>query len=427
MIMTKRRAATAILTTAMFGVLAGCQSSASSQEPASVVASAPTATAAPVEVAQSFSDWLAALKVEARAAGISDATLEAAFAGVEPNPRVQELDNSQPEFTRQIWDYLDSAVSDTRVARGRELLAQYAEPLSVIAARYGVQPQYVVAIWGIESNFGANFGDFSVIRSLASLAYEGRRTAFFRRHLLAALEILESGDISPDQMLGSWAGAMGHTQFMPTAYLQYATDYDGDGRRDIWSSSTDALASTANYLNDKGWVNGERWGREVTLLPDFDYALADGETRRSLSVWNGLGVRAADGTALPAADMQAALIVPAGARGPGFLLYENFGVIKAYNNATAYALAVGHLGDRIAGGGPFVSSWPRDLAPLSRDENFELQQLLTDLGYDLGTVDGIVGPATRAALRQFQVAQGLTADGFPTPDVLVLLRTVAGA
>ena len=418
-----------VVLTALIGV-GGCQTVASSEEPATVAPATGDGTAVlslPEEATVSFAEWLEGVKAEARANGISETTLELAFAGVEPNPRVVELDNSQPEFTRQIWDYLDSAVSDARVARGRELYAQYADVLNQVSARFGVQPQYVVAIWGIESNFGANFGDFSVIRSLATLAYDGRRSAFFRRHLMAALEILESGDISADRMLGSWAGAMGHTQFMPTAFLQYAYDFDGDGRRDIWGSPNDALASTANYLSDKGWVLGERWGREVQLPADFDYALADGETERTLAGWSGLGVLAADGTALPVADMQAALIVPAGSRGPAFLLYANFDVIKAYNNATAYALAVGHLGDRIAGGGPFLASWPRDLAPLSRDENFELQERLTSLGYDLGTVDGIVGPATRSALRAFQSDQGLTADGFPTPDVLNLLRQVSGA
>lgn len=413
---------------AILAAATGCQSAASSQEasaPATTAQSVPAAQAAPATVSQSFAEWLEGLKAEARTMGISESTLQTAFAGVEPNPRVIELDTSQPEFTRQIWDYLDSAVSDTRVTRGRQLYAEHAAVLDRIAQQFGVQPQYVVAVWGIESNYGANFGDFSVIRSLATLAHDGRRSAFFRRHLLAALEILESGDISAQSMLGSWAGAMGHTQFMPTAYLQYAYDFDGDGRRDIWGSSTDALASTANYLSDKGWVPGERWGREVTLPAGFDYGLADGETQRSLSAWSGLGVTSADGTALPAENLQAALIVPAGARGPAFLLYRNFEVIKTYNNATAYALAVGHLGDRIAGGGPFLANWPRDLLPLSRDENFELQNRLTALGYDPGPVDGVVGPATRSALRQFQAAQGLTPDGFPTPEVLALLRQVS--
>ncbi len=402
-----------------------CQSSEPSSQPTISEGSVPVTSgdeAAPAVQTLSFEEWLAQFQAQALNRGISQATLDAAFAGVAPNQRIIELDSDQPEFSRQIWEYLDSAVSATRISNGQTKFAENRAALDQISAQFGVPPQVLVAIWGIESGFGANFGSFRVVESLATLAYDSRRTDFGEEQLMAALQILEAGDIEPGNMLGSWAGAMGHTQFIPTAFLRYAVDFDLDGRRDIWGSIPDALASTASHLATNGWVRGETWGREVRLPDGFDWALADGEGRRTLADWSTLGVMAADGTPLPASGTQAALIVPAGHRGPGFLIYENFQVIKAYNNATAYALAVAHLADRIAGGGPFVGAWPRDVAALSRQERFDLQTLLTAQGYDPGTVDGIIGPNTRSALRAFQAAQGVPADGFPTQEMLALLR-----
>jgi membrane-bound lytic murein transglycosylase B len=335
------------------------------------------------------------------------------------------LDSSQPEFARPIWEYLDSAVSDTRVATGRRLAAEKADDLARIEAAYGVDSEIVLAIWGLESAFGANYGDIPVIRALATLAWEGRRRDFAEEQLLQALRILDAGEFGPERMVGSWAGAMGHTQFIPTSFAAYAVDFDGDGRRDLWrEDALDALASTANYLARFGWKRGAPWGVEARLPAGFDYALADG-TRRPLAEWARLGVTTLDGAPLPSAG-DAAIIAPAGARGPIFAVYDNFYVIRRYNNATSYALAVGHLGARIAGAGPFRQSWPRDDRTLSRTEKRELQIMLTRLGYDTGGVDGVVGPDTRTAIRGWQAAQGLPADGYDSGDLLDAVRREAG-
>ena len=380
---------------------------------------------APGAVAQDhadFASWRADFREEALRAGISPATFDHAFEGVEVNARVLELDAFQPEFTRPIWEYLDTAASDTRIENGRAQLAENEELLDAIEEQYGVDRHVVVAIWGLESSYGAIRGNIYIIEALATLAFDGRRAAWAREQLLAALRILDQGNMEPETMRGSWAGAMGHTQFIPTSYLQYAVDFNGDGRRDLINTHADALASTASYLSRFGWRTGERWGTEVILPADFAYALTGEQNVQTMSQWRELGVLAADGTALPSTDQLASIIVPGGAGGPGFLIFDNFGVIKRYNNSTAYALGIAHLSDRLRGGGPFVGSWPRDARPLTRDERIEMQELLTRLGYNPGAADGIVGARTQAALRSFQREHNIPEDGFASAVILERLR-----
>ena len=328
--------------------------------------------------AQSFADWQAAFRQEALNAGIQAAVFDAAFTGVSPDPAVIKADRSQPEFSRPVWEYLDGAVSAIRVRRGQALLAQHASTLQAIEQRYGVERNALVAIWGMESNFGQYMGDKSVIAALATLAYEGRRPAFAHEQLLAALHILQHGDVQPSHMRGSWAGAMGQTQFIPTTYNQYAVDFDGDGRRDIWDSSADALASAANYLQKSGWQSGQPWGFEVALPSGFDYALADVDVRKPISEWRQLGVKG-----IAAGDEQASaiLLLPAGHRGPAFLVFNNFRAILKYNNSTSYGLAIGLLSDALVGKPSVHATWPRDSRQLGRSERVELQERLTHKGY----------------------------------------------
>nr|MBA3324056.1 lytic murein transglycosylase [Paracoccaceae bacterium] len=321
-----------------------------------------------------------------------------------------------------IWEYLDGAASPDRIAAGRARAAQFGPTLDAIEARFGVDSQVVLAVWGMESNFGGFRGSIPAVESLATLAYEGRRRDFGEEQLIAALWILQAGDATPSQLVGSWAGAMGHTQFIPTSYLAFAVDFTGDGRRDVWSDDpTDALASAANYLARSGWTRGQPWGVEVRLPAGFNYASADQSNRRPIADWRARGVTRVDGAPLP--DFGAvAVIAPAGARGPAFAVYDNFFVIKRYNNATSYALGIGHLGDRIAGGGPVRGAWPRGERELSRTEKIEMQQRLTARGFDTGGTDGIVGPDTTQAIRRFQATQGVTPDGFASAALLQTLR-----
>ncbi len=417
------RVAGLILATAL---LTGCQSPGEAgQQSAEVEPVAAAEQLATAPSSPSFAVWLSGLRVEALAAGVSGATFDAAFAGVEPDPHVLELDNRQPEFTRPIWEYLDTAVSAERIEDGRALFAGNRDLLASVAARYGVAGPTLVAIWGLESAYGAHTGNYSVIRSLATLAWSGRRTATFRPHLIAALLILEAGDIAPESMYGSWAGAMGQTQFMPLAFRDYAIDHDGDGRRDIWGSEGDALASAANYLARAGWDTGASWGTEVSLPAGFPWEMAGLGTKKPLSEWRRLGVRVAGGPELPASADLASILAPAGRRGAAFLVLDNFRSILRYNNSSAYALAVGHLSDRIAGAGPFQAPWPRGDRPLSRTDKQDLQRLLTARGHGTGGVDGIIGPNTRAAVRAYQRAAGLVADGYPSMELLDRLRREA--
>ncbi|PZQ43860.1 lytic murein transglycosylase [Ectopseudomonas oleovorans] len=388
----------------------------------------PTATAtAAVQTATettlpSFADWRQAMRSEAIAAGIDAALFDRVFAGVTPDPAVLKADSSQPEFTRPVWEYLDGAVSSSRIGRGRVLLAQHNAMLQRIEQQYGVEAQILVAIWGLESNFGNNIGSHSVIRSLATLAYDGRRQGFWRAQLLAALEILQNGDVPSDRMIGSWAGAMGQTQFMPTTYNQHAVDFDGDGKRDLWNSSADALASAAHYLQASGWQRGQPWGFEVRLPSDFDYALADPDQRRSLTEWAELGVRPLAPTGA-AASARASLQLPAGHQGPAFLLLDNFRSILKYNNSTSYALAIGLLADNLLRSTEIKGQWPRGERQLGRSERVELQELLAQAGFDPGPADGIIGANTRKAIRALQLQLNWPADGYPNTQLLQQLRT----
>lgn len=370
---------------------------------------------------QGLQDWIAAFRGRALAQGILADTFDRAMAGLRFRPDVIEKDRNQNEFTKTIWVYLDTAVSDDRVAAGRVALAKNVALFDRIEAAYGVDRQVVAAIWGLESAYGAVRGDIGTPEALASLAYGSRRGAFFEGQLIAALRIVQRGDVAAQAMRGSWAGAMGHTQFMPGTFLDFAVDFDGDGRRDIWGNDpADALASTAAYLARWGWQQGQPWGVEVLLPQGFDYLLAGERVHKPVSEWQALGVTAATGVLPPGPD--ASVLLPAGARGAAFLIYPNFHVLEHYNTADAYVIGVGHLADRLLGGPPILASWPREWRALTFDERVEMQTRLTAAGFNAGGADGRIGPNTIAAVRAWQRAQGLIPDGYASPDLLVRLR-----
>jgi membrane-bound lytic murein transglycosylase B len=369
-----------------------------------------------------FDSWVASFKSRARSRGISQTTIDAAFANVRYNAEVVERDRNQAEFQREIWDYLDLVVSDSRVSNGRQAFRENRSLLTEIENRFGVPAPIVCAIWGMESAYGARRGDIPVIEALATLAYDGRRGRFFEQQLMAALRILEAGHVRSRNFAGSWAGAMGHTQFIPTSFEAYAVDFRGDGRRDIWSDDpTDALASTAAYLARFNWRRGMPWGVEVRIPSDFNFARAGRGTSRMPSEWARQGVVGVDGSAVPDYG-SAGLLLPAGARGVALMTFANFRTIERYNASEAYVIGVGHLADRIAGGGPFVASWPRGDRGLTSAEVAELQRRLNAAGFNAGVVDGRPGPQTRAALRTWQRSVGLPADGRPTLHMLERLR-----
>ncbi|HMK81493.1 MAG TPA: lytic murein transglycosylase [Xanthobacteraceae bacterium] len=354
--------------------------------------------------------------------GISRESFERYASPLEPDVKIMDFVDAQPEFTKAFWDYLDLLVTDDRIARGREILAQNAQAFARAEAIYGVDRYIVAAIWGVETKYGTVAGERPVIRSTATLACIGRRQAYFKDEFLAALEILQHGDIRPEQFKGSWAGAFGATQFMPTAFKRYAVDFDGDGRRDVVGTPADVIGSTANHLKMVGWVAGETWGYEVMLPQNFNFLLADPARRLTLAEWARLGVVRPDGHAFPRPTDRAYLFVPAGARGPSFLMLDNFRAIMKYNPAEAYALAIGHLADRLRGGGPIVQPWPREERALTHDERLELQQQLARLGFDVGEASGRLGIKTRVAVRDFQARNGLIPDGFATVGLLERLR-----
>ena len=382
------------------------------------------ANTAPANVdthAQQFARWVAEFSDSARAAGINEATLHHAFDTVRFVPRVIELDRAQPEFNRTVWDYLDNAVSKQRVTRGQNKLQQSRATIQAAASRYRVPAEILVAIWGMESNYGSFMGDIPTIDALATLGFEGRRGSWARGQLLAALKMLQNHEVERDQMIGSWAGAMGQTQLLPSNYLAYAVDADGDGRRDIWTSLPDVMGSTAHFLAQSGWQADQAWGVEVRLPTGFDYAHADGELRQSSAAWQQQGVQSLDSRPLPELP-DAAILLPAGARGPAFLVGANFRAILRYNNATSYALAVGLLAQQLAGGLGVQTPWPRDVPALSRTQLQALQSALNTHGFDSGAPDGVMGPATRRAIRAYQRSVGLPPDGYPTLELLAKLQ-----
>jgi membrane-bound lytic murein transglycosylase B len=372
--------------------------------------------------AADFPNCIAGLWPAAEGRGITRSTFERATAGLTPDLSIMDLLDAQPEFTKSPWDYLDILVDDVRIARGRELLAQYAKAFAAAERAYGVDRFILAAIWGVESKYSTKGGDRPVIRSTATLACVGRRRDFFRGEFLSALEIVQRGDVPPERLIGSWAGAFGPTQFMPSTFERYAVDFDGDGRRDIVDSVPDLLASTANNLKSYGWVRGEGWGYEVVLPAHFDYLLAGRSKQTTFRQWQGLGVRRVNEKPFPRPSERAYLILPAGARGPAFLMLRNFSVIMKYNPSEAYALAIGYLADRLRGGSPFVQPWPRDERVLTVAERYEMQQLLARRGFDIGEPDGLLGPRTRVAIRKFQAATGQIPDGFASSVVLDRLR-----
>src|SRR5262245_19674792 len=370
-----------------------------------------------------FKNCIDAMWPAAARRGISRASFDAHTASLEPDVKIMDFVDAQPEFTKAFWDYVDLLVTEERIARGRELLAQHAAAFEGVERAYGVDRYVIAAIWGIETKYGTVAGERPVIRSVATLACIGRRQAYFKDEFLAALEILHRGDIRPEQLKGSWAGAFGLTQFMPTAFKRYAVDFDGDGRRDVVGSIPDVIASTANHLKKAGWVTGQTWGYEVALPQGFNFMNADPARRLTMAEWARLGVARASREPFPRPADKAWLFVPAGVRGPSFLMLENFRAIMKYNPAEAYALAIGHLADRLRGGGAIVQPWPRDERVLTRAERLELQQHLNRHGFDVGEPNGRLGNKTRLAVRDFQARSGLVPDRFASAALLERLRS----
>ncbi len=401
---------------------------------AATIASAPAATPAPATPTTSiapaprpmltdaeFSACLTRFTAQAKKAGISEPIINESLGKASLSKRVLELDRQQPEFTTTFADYFNRRVTDHRVAQGRALWQQHRALLDSVEQKYGVPAPYLLAFWGLETNFGSYFGNMKVVDSLATLACDTRRSEFFTIELMNALRVLDEGDIAPNKMLGSWAGAMGNFQFMPSSYLKNAVDFDGDHKRDLWNSKADSMASAAKFLQSLGWNQNERWGREVKLPRNFPFLEAGLKNNKPISEWRKLGITNADNSPLAQADMNASLLVPSGYQGPAFLVYDNFNVIMRWNRSEFYAIAVGQLADEIAGGGKLLQPPPTDAPRLHRQQVMQLQEALNQKGIDAGKPDGIFGPGTRRALSEFQHQQGMIADGFADKKVLRLL------
>jgi membrane-bound lytic murein transglycosylase B len=370
---------------------------------------------------EGFEDWLENVKAEAAQRGLASEAISAALGRTTYLDRVVELDRRQPEMTQTFWRYIDRSVTPERIADGRAYLEACAPLLNEVYERFGVPPRLLVALWGAESDYGRSQGDFDVVSAIATLAFDSRRSSFFRQQLFALLDLIQRGDISYD-VRGSWAGAIGPLQFMPTTIRDYAVDFDGDGRRDLQGDTPDVLASAANYLAGSGWNRRSSWGQEARLPDQFEYAESGLEIERPVYDWRTMGVEDIQGTSLPDGNTTASVLLPAGARGPAFLVYHNFRVILRWNNSVLYALAVGHLSDRIGGGGPLLSPRPAEELALTRYDVVEIQSLLLNMGFEAGEPDGIVGERTRRAIRMFQKSVELPADGYPDPGLLQQLR-----
>ena len=373
-----------------------------------------------------FQQCLTNLRAQAIASGVTGLTYDRYTQNLTPDYSVIEKLNYQPEFSTPIWDYLSGLVDEERVQLGQQKLAQHREVLNRVAATYGVPAETVVAVWGVESNFGNISGSYPLLQALGTLSCEGRRQSFFRGEFFTTMRILQRGDLTEQQMKGSWAGAFGHTQFMPSTYEELAVDFDGDGRRDLVSSTSDALASTANFLKKRGWQTGMPWGFEVRIPDDMSIAGESRRNKKSLSSWMNRGVVRADGGALIQGNLSsssaAGLMAPAGANGPVFLVFKNFDAIYSYNAAESYALAIAHLSDRLQGNGGFSKAWPTDDAGTSRAERREIQQFLLNKGYDIGSVDGLIGDKSRQAIRQEQIRLGLSPTGRAGQQILAAFR-----
>lgn len=369
---------------------------------------------------QEFAQCKLTFEEKAIARGTPKALAQRIFAAIQLQPKVLELDRNQPEFVQTFTGYFSKRVNNWRINKGREFATLHKALLADLAKKYGIPAQYLLAFWGLETNFGGYKGTMPVLDSLATLACDPRRSRFFTKELLIALQVLHTNALNQHDMVGSWAGAMGHTQFMPSAYANYAVDGDGDGKIDLFNSEVDALTSAANFLSQLGWKPGIRWGREILLPEDFDYSLLGSSNRRPVSQWHALGIVKANGKALGNAEFNAYVVVPAGHLGPAFLVYENFKVIMRWNNSEFYALAVGRLADQIAGDTGLVKDLPI-LTQYRRADIINLQQRLNGKGFSVGGADGILGPATRSGIRAFQQSEGMVADGFPSVQVLAAL------
>lgn len=371
----------------------------------------------PAHAQTGFDDWLAAFRQEAAAQGISAATLDAALTGLMPVERVVELDRRQPEFLQTFSDYLRLRVTASRVARGQELMAEHAALLDAVEQQHGVPKAVLVSFWGLETNYGATLGSHNIPASLATLAYDGRRSAFFRSQLLDALRIIDAGHVSAIDMKGSWAGAMGHMQFMPSTFRAYAMDGDGDARIDLWQSIPDAMHSGANYLKRAGWRAGEPVIIEVRPPPGFDWRRANIANRLPVAQWAALGVKPVDGSPLPAVAGRSAIVLPQGWQGPVFMVFDNFDVVMRWNRSVNYALAVAQLAKQVAGGDG-LALLSGEAGALGTAQLQALQQALNELGFDVGEADGLLGPRTQTAIRQYQFMHRLPVDGYPAPSLL---------
>ena len=371
----------------------------------------------PTHAQSDFDHWLAAFRQNAAAQGISPATLDAALSGVTPVQRVIELYQRQPEFLSTFADYQGKRVTAQQVARGRSKLAENAVLLDAVEQTYGVPKAVLVAFWGLETHYGSTLGSLNIPASLATLAWDGRRSEFFRSQLLDALRIIDAGHVSAIEMKGSWAGAMGHMQFMPSTFRAYAVDGDGDGRIDLWQSLPDAMNSAANYLKRAGWRAGEPVALEVRLPANFDWRQARVAHRLPVAEWAALGVQTMDASALPGVAGHAAIVLPQGWQGPAFMVFDNFDVVMDWNRSVNYALSVAQLAQQLAGGSA-VAAQAGEAGSLSTAQLKTMQQALNGMGFDAGTADGLLGPRTQTALRRYQVKHQLPADGYPAPSVL---------